>query len=327
MEPQTGQRIYIAPFQGITTVVFREVYTRHFSGTDKLFTAFFNGIHNEKSLRSKQREIEKTCHHGIPVVPQILSKDAGEILLFGKQCYDLGFNEINWNLGCPFPRVARKKRGSGLLPYPEEITEILTKIFPALPLKLSVKCRLGYNSNDEILKLIPVFNRFPLSEIIVHARLGRQMYKGSVQTGAFREALHLSAHKMVYNGDIFTPEGFQAFQQQFPEVNRWMLGRGLLADPFLPELIRGISPSAQPLLVIRKYVDDLYFAYRKAFNDNLRAISVMKEFWSYLSLSFDRPERVFNKIKKSTAFDGYEDAVNFALSHYVWQGKGGEKFL
>ncbi len=322
MNPQAGQRIYVAPFQGITTRVFREVFTRHFPGTDKLFTAFFTGINNEKSLRSRQKELEKNRHNGIPVVPQILSKDANEILLFGKVCHKLGFEEINWNLGCPFPRVANKMRGSGLLPYPQKVEEILKAILLQLPLKLSVKCRLGYHDADEIMALLPVFNNFPLSEVIIHARLGRQMYKGNVDTGTFKKVLQQSTHQTVYNGDIFSPEDFEAARQQFPEVKTWMLGRGLLADPFLPGQLKGAGKPLQPLTTIRKYVDDLYYAYRKEFNDSLRAINVMKELWSWLSLSFDRPERVFGKIKKCTSFDAYEDAVNHTLENYVWMGKG-----
>ncbi len=317
--------LYLAPFQGITTRVFREIFTRHFPETDKLFTAFFTGINNEKSLRSRQKELEKTSHNGVPVIPQILSKEAAEIRLFGKLCHDMGFSEINWNLGCPFPRVARKMRGSGLLPYPEKITGILETTLPSLPVKLSVKCRLGYHNADEIVTLLPVFNKFPLSEIIVHARLGIQMYKGNTDTITFQKVLQQSVHQVVYNGDIFSPEDFENSQQQFPQVNHWMLGRGLLADPFLPGQLKGIPVPDQPLGVIRKYVDDLYYAYRKAFNDSLRTINVMKEFWSYLSLSFDRPERVFGKIKKCNSFDAYEDAVNFALNNYDWQGNGGKR--
>lgn len=322
MKSQTGQKIYVAPFQGITTRVFREVFTHHFPGTDKLFTAFFTGIHNEKSLRSRQKELEKTSHNGVPVVPQILSKEGDEILLFGKLCHSLGFSEINWNLGCPFPRVARKMRGSGLLPYPGKISEILENVLPALPVKLSVKCRLGYQDADEIMALLPVFNNFPLSEIIIHARLGKQMYKGDVDTGTFQNVLQKSTHQTVYNGDIFSPEDFEAARQQFPQVKIWMLGRGLLADPFLPGQLKEAGKPMLPLITIRKYVDDLYYAYRREFNDSLRSISVMKELWSYLALSFNRPERVFGKIKKCTSFDAYEDAVNFALDKYVWQGNG-----
>ena len=117
-------KIYLAPFQGITGTVYREVYSRHFPYLDKLFTPFFTSIYKHKSLTSKVSELEQTHHHGIPVVPQVLSNNADEIVRFGTICHDMGFKEINWNLGCPFKRVAAKKRGSGLLPHPELVKQI-----------------------------------------------------------------------------------------------------------------------------------------------------------------------------------------------------------
>jgi len=320
-------RIYLAPFQGITTHVFREIYTRHFSGVDKLFTAFFSNVDQVKGSRNKVAELEQTHHNRIPVVPQILSKDAQEIILFGQYCHDKGFEEINWNLGCPFPRVANKKRGSGMLPYPEMVRQILDEAVPKLPLKLSVKCRLGYRSPEEILELMPVFNDFPLSELIIHARIGTQLYKGAVNLDAFEQASSQSKIPIAYNGDIFSAEDFLKMKSRFPVVESWMLGRGLLADPFLPSEIKGEPQPQDKKAPLRKYVDDLYVGYRRKMNDRLQAINVMKEFWSYLSTSFEQPGKAFGKIKKGTSFDAYEDAVNKIFDSYSWKGWGGKLLL
>ncbi len=316
-------RIYLAPFQGITTHLFREVYTRHFTGVDKLFTAFFSHADDAASPR-KSRELEQTHHNRIPVVPQILSKDAREIIDFGTYCKDKGFDEINWNLGCPFPRVAHKKRGSGMLPYPGMLREILEEAVPQLPLKLSVKCRLGYNSPEEIRALMPVFNDFPLSELIIHARIGVQLYKGGVNLQAFEQAAAQSRIPVAYNGDIFSVADFRAMTNRFPGIHAWMIGRGLLADPFLPSEIPGSPGPEDKKAVIRKYVDDLYAGYRLKMNDRLQAINVMKEFWSYLSQSFEQPVKAFARIKKCTTFDAYEDAVNEILESQAWLGSGGD---
>ncbi len=319
MLPPQNHKLYLAPFQGITTHVFREVYTRHFPGIDKLFTAFFTGIQTARSLRRWKTELDKTEHNGIPVVPQVLSKDADEILLFAQICSDRGFEEINWNLGCPFPRVAKKMRGSGMLPNPGKVETILDKIMPEMPLRFSVKCRLGYHAPDEIFALLPVFNKFPLSEVIVHARLGIQMYQGIPDRETFTRILPESRHPVVYNGDIFSVEDFRKTEQQFPEVKNWMLGRGLLRNPFLPGQIKGKPAPDDPLPLLRRYVGDLYFSYRKNFNDSLRTINVMKELWSYLALSFDNPSKVFGKIKKTKSFDAYEDAVSYVFENYRFQ--------
>ncbi len=317
-------KIYLAPFQGITTDVFMNVYTRHFQGIDKLFTAFFSGVQREKSLNPKVHQLHRRQYNHIPVVPQILSKETDEIVRFATICKQYGYQEINWNMGCPFPRVANKKRGSGLLPHPELVQEILEKAVPLLPLKLSIKCRLGYHAPDEILTLISLFNRFSLSEIIIHARIGKQMYKGDVDLDSFSKAFNDSQNPVSYNGDIFSADRFQQLKETFPAISRWMMGRGMLADPFLPADCKGIFITEERKPLVRRFVDDLYFGYRKEMNDRLQAINRMKELWSYLALSFDKPDKVFNLLKKTKSFGEYEAAVNRVFVQYHWQGEGGK---
>ena len=211
-----------------------------------------------------------------------------------------------------------------MLPHPEMVEEILGKLMPEIPLKLSIKCRLGYESPEEIMALLAVFAKFPLSELIVHARIGKQMYKGPVDLTAFEKVFDTAHPPLAYNGDIFTLSDFQMLKNRFPQLNHWMIGRGLLADPFLPGIIKGESLVEEPENTIRRFVDDLYYGYRKQMNDRLQAINVMKEMWSYLALSFEEPHKVFGKVKKCKSFDAYEDAVNIAFENHQWLGGGGK---
>ncbi len=318
--------IYFAPFDGITTYVFREVYTRNFQGVDKLFTGFFTDVYKQKSLSHKAKDIEQTRQNNIQLVPQILSKDAAEIIRFGKLCFEKGFEEINWNLGCPFSRVAAKQRGSGLLPHPDIIENILKTVIPELPIKLSIKCRLGYRSPDEILQLFPIFNRFPLSEIIVHARIGKQLYKGGVDCETFNKIISVTKLQLCYNGDIFKKEDYLRFKTRFRNVKIWMIGRGLLSNPFLPEKIKEMINNDDETQRIRSFIDDLYYSYRKEFNDNLHVLNILKELWSYLSLSFDSPRKTFNLLKKTKSFEDYEKGINKIFDEYHWVGNRGNKF-
>ena len=324
----TSTKIYLAPFQGITGHVYREVYAKHFVGIDKFFTPFFTGIHKAKSLSSKAAEFDNIQHNRITVVPQILSKDADEMLRFAKFCHEKGFTEINWNLGCPYPRVANKKRGSGLIPFPELVAEILTQLMPEIPIRLSVKTRLGYFSPDEILKLIAVLDNYPISELIIHARIGKQLYKGGVDVAAFEQAVDICKMPIAYNGDIFTASDFKMFDKRFTNIQIWMIGRGLLVDPFLPAIIKGVAlPNhSERKPIVRKFVDDLYFGYRKKMNDRLQAINVLKELWGFLCFSFNDPHKVFNRLKKTKTFDEYEDAVNSIFENHKWLGSGAGLF-
>ena len=301
----------LGPFQGITDAPFRNVFKRHFSGIDKFFTPFFTGIHKEEHAKNLQgEEIDPRCNDVETLTPQILSTDAEEILRFAKQCRQLGYKEINLNMGCPFPRVANKKRGCGLLPYPDNVEAMLDRVFEEIDIKFSIKCRLGYFSPEEIDAIIPVFNKFPLSELIIHPRIGKQLYKGEADVERFKAIIPLINAPLVYNGDIVSVESFERIRDLVQPVNQFMLGRGLLANPFLAEdICRDASNSSERIKRLHAYVLDLYEDRLRHAGGSPKVLGRMKELWSYLMNSFEEPQVVWRKIKKINALKEYEDAV------------------
>jgi len=301
--------IYLAPFQSITTHTYRKVYAAHFGGVSKYYTPFFSKIdHDTRLSERKLRELQH-LDVGLPeVVPQILSKDPGEILRFGRICAGMGFNELNWNLGCPYPQVADKKRGSGLLMYPNIIDEILEKVMSAIPLKFSVKCRLGYEDKEEIEPLIPIFNKYPLHEVTVHGRIGTQLYSGMADHLKVALAAERLKAPFVHNGDLMTVDDYNHLSS-FIKPAAWMIGRGILSNPFLPEDISGIVSETDRMKRLRLFLDDLYFNYRKDMNDRLTILNLLKEYWDYLETWFSDPLKIKRLIKKARTFEEYEDAV------------------
>ena len=301
----------LGPFQGITDAPFRNVFKRHFSGIDKFFTPFFTGIHKEEHAKNLQgEEIDPRCNDVETLTPQILSTDAEEILRFAKQCRQLGYEEINLNMGCPFPRVANKKRGCGLLPYPDNVEAMLDRVFEEIDIKFSIKCRLGYFNPEEIDAIIPVFNKFPLSELIIHPRIGKQLYKGEADVERFKAIIPLINAPLVYNGDIVSVESFEHIRDLVQPVKQFMLGRGLLANPFLAEEIQGGTYSASERTKrLHAYVLDLYEDRLRHAGGSPKVLGRMKELWSYLMNSFEEPQVVWRKIKKINALKEYEDAV------------------
>ena len=313
--------IYLAPFQGITGVTFRKVYSAFFQGVDKLYTPFFTAINNELKLPARRlAELGANSENGVEVVPQILSKDACEIIRFARFCEKKGFRELNWNLGCPYPMVANKKRGSGMLPYPEMVNEILDKVMTETTLRFSVKCRLGYLSSDEIYSLIPIFNQHKIAELTIHARIGKQLYTGETDLETFQKTISLLTVPIVYNGDIFSRNNFEKISERFPLINTFMIGRGLLSDPFLPAIIKGLPLPTDRQIHIRRFIDALYLAYRKDKHDSLAVLGNLKEYWHYLAESFNDPHQVFKKLKKVNTFDEYEEAVSHVFREYRWEG-------
>ena len=310
-------RLSLGPFQGITDAPFRNVFKKHFGGIDKYYTPFFTGIQKDHAKNLQVEEIDPTCNDVETLTPQILSTDAEEILRFASQCKELGYKEINLNMGCPFPRVANKKRGSGLLPYPEKIEAMLNAVFERIDLNFSIKCRLGYFDPDEIVPVIDIFNQYPLSELIIHPRIGKQLYKGEADVKRFAELIPMIKAPLVYNGDIVSVDSFERIRKQVQPVNEFMLGRGLLANPFLAEEIKKngefnefSEPVRQKKDRLHAYVMDLYEDRLHHAGGSPKVLGRMKELWSYLMYSFDEPQDIWRKIKKINALKEYEEAVD-----------------
>ena len=319
-------KLSLGPFQGITDAPFRNIFKKHFGGIDKFYTPFFTGIQKDHAKNLQVEEIDPACNDVEHLTPQILSTDATEILRFATQCKELGYQEINLNMGCPFPRVANKKRGCGLLPYPEKVEALLNGVFEHIDLKFSIKCRLGYFEPDEIVPIIDIFNQYPLSELIIHPRIGKQLYKGEADVKRFAELIPLVKAPLVYNGDIVSVESFERICEQVRPVNTFMLGRGLLANPFLAEEIGELRVAAGELREVgelselsefgggrkdrlHEYVVDLYEDRLRHAGGSPKVLGRMKELWSYLMYSFDDPQVIWRKIKKINALKEYEETV------------------
>lgn len=317
-------RLSLGPFQGITDAPFRNVFKKHFGGVDKFYTPFFTGIQKDHAKNLQVEEIDPACNDVETLTPQILSTDGEEILRFAAQCKTLGYKEINLNMGCPFPRVANKKRGSGLLPYPEKVEVMLNTVFEHIDLKFSIKCRLGYFDPEEIVPVIDIFNRYPLSELIIHPRIGKQLYKGEADVKRFKELIPLIKAPLVYNGDIVSVDSFERIRKEVQPVDEFMLGRGLLANPFLAEEIKcGVATDTQngsnKAERLHAYVIDLYEDRLRHAGGSPKVLGRMKELWSYLMYSFDEPQDIWRKIKKINALKEYEEAVETVFRNHLIQ--------
>jgi len=306
-------RLYLAPIRGITDFVFRNTFSKYFSGFDIAVAPF---VTTQSRVRSSQiRGLFPENNSGMPLIPQILSKNPDDFVLLAKQFYDMGYETINWNLGCPFPMVANKQRGSGMLPFPDRIDEFLEKSLSRMPNALSVKTRLGYHNADEIFRVMPTFNRYPLTEIIIHPRTGRQMYGGIPDWESFEKCIPLSAHPLVYNGDIVSLETFRELSERFGTISRWMIGRGALADPFLPEAIKNNKERfSDKSEILKQFHDELFRGYGEILDGPAHILGRMKGFWHYFALSFGYSGNLLKKIHKSRTVEQYDEAVRRILN-------------
>ena len=314
-------RLYMAPLRGFTDQIYRNLFSEHFGGFD-LAVAPFIASTGGKHIRAKYvRGLLPQNNTGMPVVPQILSNSAKDFIGLANCLLDMGYDTINWNLGCPHPQVARKMRGSGLLPHPERIKAFLDEVVPAMEGRLSIKARLGRKSRDELVLLAPVLNQYPLEEVIIHARTAVQMYEGNVDLEGFEACLSILHHPVVYNGDIRSAKDLLTLSERFVNVNRWMIGRWSLVDPFLPGVLKGApEASVDRVQRLRRFHDALYEEYAAVLSGPSHLLNRMKAQWNYFSLSFRDCEKAVKKIRKTGSPEHYLEMVGrFFETEAVWE--------
>ena len=279
----------LAPMQGLTEVLFRRVYEKCFPGALPLAVSpFLSLTHNIESARGGIQEsllddvLPERNEGSIPVIPQILGKEPNEFVALANCLYDLGYTEVNWNMGCPVRKVAAKQRGSGLLPHPDLVRSILDSVLPRFKPTLSVKVRLGLKERDEIFRLVPVLNDYPLSSVTIHPRLGRQQYGGQPDLETFGEVLPLVMHPVIYNGDIVSPADARRIRERFPSVVDLMIGRGILYRPTLPLEIDGTMSPADCLPAAKGFIAALMEAIADGYINEGSRLRKTKEYWSLL---------------------------------------------
>ncbi len=305
--------------RGITTMHYRKAFVRHFQGLDAEMAPFVATVAAERINPKLLKDVLPENSSGLPIIPQLIGNNAADFVNMARALHDLGYNEVNWNLGCPHKPIRNKQRGSGLIPRPERVDKLLTEICAGSPCKISVKVRLGVSDKSEVMRLIPVLNRHPLSEVIVHPRTAEQMYDGTVDLAAFAEASRLIEHPICYNGDINDLSFFQALEPYCIGTHRFMLGRGLLANPFLCEVIKSGNPKTENAIKrLRGFHDEVFENYRSVIDGDLPMLGKMKEFWAYPSQNLSNGRTFFKKVKKCHRLATYQEIVSEFLADAEW---------
>ncbi|CAM1354584.1 tRNA dihydrouridine synthase [Tenacibaculum insulae] len=305
-----------SPLQGFTDFRFRNAQHKYFGGIDTYYAPYIRLNGKLKIKSSYERDLLPENNDTLTVIPQVITNDADEFLFVAKYVQSLGYKELNWNLGCPYPMVTKSGMGSGLICNPARIDEVLHKAHNETDIVVSMKMRMGYENSEEILHSFPILEKYPLKNVAIHARIGKQLYKGDVDLDAFQKCIDVSKHQLYYNGDITTVAGFKAMQERFPSITHFMIGRGLIADPFLPQMIKDNTTEYPKDRWKRfgEFHDEIYQQYDEYLSGPTPIKMKMLGFWEYFSKSFSNPQKTYKKIKKAGNPKKYQAAVKEILS-------------
>ena len=308
-------QIYLAPLQGLTDWIFRESFCQHIAQFDKTFTPFVR-VQGGDFYRPSQ------CNDLLPAhnifqkpVPQFLGNTAESFKRFEELCLEHSYAEANINMGCPYPMVTGKRMGAGLLANPTEVTKLLEGVFAETKLKISIKTRLGLENQADFEPLISVFNSFPLEELIIHPRIGKQQYKGEVDLQAFAEYAPKLKHTVCYNGDILTVSDIEKVQALVPQIDRFMIGRGILQNPFLLTTIRKKElTQAEKVKMLRNFHLSIIEHCKQKYSGDLHLLKRFEELWEYHAKGFENGHKIYKLVKKSKTLAQYEAVIFKAIN-------------
>ncbi len=330
----------LAPMEGITGYLYRNAYVKYFGGMDRYYTPFISSTglnhkelndvlpeHNAAFLLGKEVEEEvgqgKETHPRL--VPQILTNKTEDFLIIADRLRQMGYSHVNLNLGCPSGTVASRGRGAGFLGYPRQLDAFLEEIYEKCPLAISIKTRIGVADMENWEELLEIYEKYPVEELIIHPRVQQDYYKHPIRWEGMESVLARwertgSDIPICYNGEIHSPAEYQAFRQRFPQIQRVMLGRGVLKNPFLAERLgrweqRQQDPedTEQRRRMLWDFHRELLSGYREIMSGDQNTLFKMKELWTYFGESFPGKEKALKKIRKAGNMAQYEAAVREAF--------------
>jgi tRNA-dihydrouridine synthase B len=310
-----------SPLQGFTDFRFRNAFQHYFGGIDTFYAPYIRLNGKLKIKQSYQDDLLPENNSTLEVIPQVMTNDPDEFLYVVKYVQSLGYKELNWNLGCPYPMVTKSGMGSGLICNPNRINDVLHKAHNESDIVVSMKMRMGYEHAEEILDAFPILDKYPLKNIAIHARIGKQLYKGPVDLDAFEKCISATKHTLYYNGDITSVSSFKEIKNRFPDIAHFMMGRGLIADPFLPSMIKNNS-SEYPKdrwSVFAEFHDTIYKQYDDYLSGPTPIKMKMLGFWEFFSQSTSNPQKTYKAIKKATNPVKYRKAVDLIISNEIKQ--------
>jgi len=306
-----------SPLQGFTDFRFRNAFHHYFGGIDTFYAPYIR-LNGKLVIKSSyKRDLQPENNTSLHLIPQVMTNDADEFLFVVKYIQELGYKELNWNLGCPYPMVTKQGMGSGLICNPAKIDHILDRAHSETDVVVSMKMRMGYETSEEILDVFPILAKYPIKNIAIHARTGKQLYKGGVDLDAFERCMAHTEQKLYYNGDITSVAKFREMQARFPSIDHWMIGRGLIADPFLPSMIKNDTTTypEDRWKIFAEFHETIYREYDASLSGPTPIRMKMLGFWEYFSQSFSNPHKTYKKIKKAGNAKNYEAAVNEILKN------------
>ncbi|MBQ7447423.1 MAG: tRNA-dihydrouridine synthase family protein [Eubacterium sp.] len=316
---------YFAPMEGITGYPFRNTIQKYFPGADRYYSPFLVANQTFHFKKKELRDVAPDNNNTLTLIPQVMTAQAEQFVWAVKVLGELGYGEVNLNLGCPSATVVTRHKGAGMLEDADRLDRFFEEVFEGLEKKagepdklpgISLKTRIGFSDVKEAVRLTEIFNRYPCCEIIIHPRLREEYYGGTVHREIFHEMYLELELPVVLNGDLYTIEDVERLKEDFPDLGAVMIGRGALRNPALFRILHCAEGGGDPQSAVltkeelRPFLDELFGEYSREMSGDVQVMFKMKELWTYLKDLFPGSEKAMKKLRKAKTRADYEAFLN-----------------
>ncbi len=304
---------YLAPMEGITGYTYRNAVHDIFGDVYARYFTPFISPRPKIGMQSKERkDVSPENNKGINLIPQILSSNPKDFISLANEIYEeFGWEEINLNAGCPAKTVVSHGRGSGMLRDTDTLDAFLDTIFGGCKMKISVKTRLGVTDEKEFDELLSIYEKYPIAELTIHARVMTDYYKLPARPDVVNGILDTCRLPVVYNGDIYNENDYERLIPDKSKIRAVMLGRGAITNPALPRVLKGGSPATPDEM--RRFHDRLFEDFKELYFGDTPLLFHMKEMWSFMGDMYPDNPKALKAIRKSKHLADYKAAVSEIL--------------
>ena len=255
--------LVLAPMEGVTDVIFRQVIAR--AGRPDLFFTEFTNVSSYASEKGRANALERLeiAPTDSPIIAQIWGKNPDHYSIIAKDLENLGFSGIDLNFGCPDKHVNRAGGGAAMIQAPDLAIECFKDTVKSTRLPVSIKTRLGWSLPEEYQDwLSALLNQHPAA-LTVHLRTKKEMSKVPAHYELIPEIVKLRTKlspetTLIVNGDIRDKTHALELHQQYPEIDGFMIGRGVFINPYC---FTSHQPTREELMELLKMHLDLYEEY------------------------------------------------------------------
>lgn len=301
-------KISFAPMEGIGKCTYRSLHAQMFGGADDYYSPFIAPDSSGNCKKADLRDVLPENNIGCSLVPQILANNPLAFLNVAGELQAMGYRHVNLNAGCPSGTVVSKHKGAGMLKDPASLDAFLSQVFDSCTMSISVKTRIGMESPDEFPALLDIYNRYPLTALIIHVRTREGMYKSEPDHAAFDFAMANSSLPLCYNGNIFTQGEYESLISRHKGLNHVMAGRGVLSNPGLLRQLKG-GAALEKAELMEFHDRYLELSLASGLSEHF-ALQRMKELWTYMGCMFPDGKKYTKPIYKAKYLSDYRSAVS-----------------